>query len=72
MSALARTPRAAPSALPFMRSAPIDQTTILQGQGNNGMAEMHAVGSKSDGEILLRVKARLQAQLGKDIYASWF
>ena len=73
MSAVAATARTAPPVLPFMRSASIEQKAVPQGQGTgNGMTEMQAVGPKSDGDILLRVKARLQAQLGKDIYASWF
>ncbi|MBC8130623.1 MAG: chromosomal replication initiator protein DnaA [Rhizobiaceae bacterium] len=55
---------------------PTDRGTIEAGarqRTDGGMAEIHALGTtRGETEILERVKARLRAQLGQDIYASWF
>lgn len=65
-----------PRALDRGQPAARQQGPSIQGPGqetDSGMTEIRALGgSKSEAEILERVKARLKAQLGQDIFTSWF
>jgi chromosomal replication initiator protein len=59
------------------RSLPQPANAVRDGRTNrtddDGMAEIQAISSlRGDAEILERAKARLKAQLGQDIFASWF
>ena len=76
MSAASWNGAARSEALPTMRPTPMSgrRGQGRPGQGmEDGMGEMHAAGGPGGGaEVLERVKARIRAQLGQDIFASWF